>query len=67
VIGLIVGMAAAALMTRLMQSALFGVEPLDPLSFAAAPLALLPVAISAALLPALRAASTDPAEALRCE
>jgi len=66
-IGLAAGLAGAALMTRLMQGALFGVEPLDPLSFAAAPLALLPVAVAATLLPALRAASIDPAEALRCD
>ncbi len=50
-----------------MQGALFGVAPLDLLSFAAAPFALVPVAIVSAALPALRAASTDPAEALRCE
>jgi putative ABC transport system permease protein len=66
-VGLAVGLAGAAMVTRLMQGALFGVAPLDPVSFAAAPLALVPVAIVSAALPALRAASTDPAEALRCE
>jgi predicted permease len=66
-IGLALGLAAAALLTRLMQGVLFGVTPLDPLSFAAAPLALLVVACAASLLPGRRAASTDPAEALRCE
>ena len=66
-IGLVVGLFGAGLVTRLMQGALFGVAPLDLLSFAAAPIALLPVAIVSAAVPALRAASTDPAAALRCE
>jgi putative ABC transport system permease protein len=66
-IGLAAGLIGAALVTRLMQGALFGIAPLDLMSFAAAPLALVPVAIASAALPALRAASTDPAEALRCE
>jgi predicted permease len=67
VVGLATGLVAAAVLTRLMQRVLFGVEPLDPLSFAAAPLLLLPVAIIASLVPARRAAATDPAEALKCE
>jgi ABC-type lipoprotein release transport system permease subunit len=50
-----------------MRSALFGVTPLDAVSFAAAPSALVIVAIAACLLPALRAASIDPAETLRSE
>jgi putative ABC transport system permease protein len=66
-IGLAAGLLGAALVTRLMHGALFGIAPLDPVSFAAAPLALVPVAIVSAALPALRAASADPAEALRCE
>jgi putative ABC transport system permease protein len=66
-IGLTVGLGAAAALTRFMQSALFGVEPLDAVSFAAAPVALLVVASFACLLPAGRAASTDPAQALRAE
>jgi ABC-type lipoprotein release transport system permease subunit len=50
-----------------MQSVLFGIEPLDPVSFTVAPVVLLLVAGVACLVPAMRAASTDPAEALRCE
>jgi putative ABC transport system permease protein len=50
-----------------MQSALFGVEPLDAASFAAAPLVLLVVAAVACVVPATRAAFTDPARALRVE
>jgi ABC-type lipoprotein release transport system permease subunit len=50
-----------------MQGALFGVEPLDATSFAMAPIALMAVAAAACVLPASRAAATDPAEALRSE
>jgi ABC-type antimicrobial peptide transport system permease subunit len=66
-IGLALGLAGAAALTRVMQSLLFGVTPLDPVAFAAAPALLVPVACLACLLPANRAASTDPAEALRAE
>jgi putative ABC transport system permease protein len=64
-LGLAVGLVAAAALTRLMQGVLFGVTPLDAASFVTAPLVLLPVAVAACLLPASRAARTDPAEALR--
>lgn len=66
-IGLAIGLAGAAGLTRLMQSALFGVTPLDAVSFAAAPATLVLVAIAACLVPAVRAASIDPAETLRSE
>jgi putative ABC transport system permease protein len=65
--GLAAGLAAAAGLTRLMQSVLFGVGPLDLVAFAAAPALLIPVAVVACLLPAIRAAQTDPIEALRSE
>ena len=64
-IGLGVGLAAAAALTRLMQGLLFGVTPLDLVSFLAAPVLLFAVATLACLLPAARAAATDPAAALR--
>jgi putative ABC transport system permease protein len=66
-IGLVVGLLGAAALTRFMQGVLFGVAPLDVASFIAAPIVLAVVAAAACLLPASRAASTDPAEALRCE
>jgi putative ABC transport system permease protein len=66
-IGLSAGLVAAALLTRFMQSALFGVQPLDAASFVAAPIVLMAVAAAACVLPAGRAAATDPAEALRSE
>lgn len=64
-IGIGIGLVGAAALTRFMQGVLFGVTPLDPLSFAAAPLLLLPVAALACLGPALRAASAEPAVTLR--
>jgi predicted permease len=64
-IGVVVGLAGAAALTRLMQSALFGVTPLDPASFALAASLLLAVAIAACLIPGVRAASVDPADAFR--
>lgn len=67
VTGLVIGLGVAAGVTRLMQSLLFGVNPLDAVAFAAAPLAMLAVAVAACLIPARRAASVDPAEALRSE
>jgi len=65
--GLALGLLAAALVTRLLAGLLFGVTPLDPAAFAAAPALLLPIAALACLIPARRAASVDPAEALRSE
>jgi ABC-type lipoprotein release transport system permease subunit len=66
-LGLAIGMVSAAGLTRLMQSVLFGIGPLDAVAFAAAPLILLPIALAACLLPASRAARTNPIEALRNE
>jgi hypothetical protein len=64
-VGLAAGLIGAASLTRFMQGALFGVQPLDAPSFAAAPIVLLVVAALACVPPARRAAATDPAEALR--
>lgn len=64
-VGIGLGLIGAAALTRFMQAALFGVTPLDPLSFAAGPLLLVPIAALACLGPALRAASADPAAVLR--
>ena len=67
VAGLAVGVVASALGTRLLQPLLFGIRPLDLPSFALMPLILLIVAIVACLVPARRAAATDPAITLRSE
>jgi predicted permease len=63
--GLTAGIVAALGLTRLMSGLLFGVTPLDAASHLAAAAILITVAAGACLLPALRAASTDPAVALR--
>jgi putative ABC transport system permease protein len=65
--GLVLGMVAALLLTRLMSGLLFGVQPLDLPSFLIAPLVLFIVALLACLVPARRAALVDPAEALRTD
>ena len=66
-IGAGIGLASAAGLTRLMKSLLFGISPLDPLTYAAVPLILAAAAAVASYLPARRAASVDPMEALRSE
>ncbi len=67
VAGLLLGIAGAAFLTELMSSLLFGISPLDSVSFGIAPAVLLGIALLACALPARRAASADPAEALRCD
>jgi predicted permease len=66
-IGLLLGMAGAVAVTRLLSSRLFGVTPLDAATFSVAALALIAVATCAALVPATNAAKTNPVEALRGE
>ncbi len=66
-LGLVLGVACATAVTRLLEKLLFGVTPLDGVAFAAAPTLLLAVALVACLVPARQAAAVSPAEALRCE
>lgn len=66
-VGSACGICAALVLTRFLRSMLFGVSPLDTLSFAIVLLCLLSASLAASWLPARRAASTDPAEALRAE
>lgn len=63
--GLVVGAAAALLLTRLMTSVLFQVSPLDPLALGGTALAMALLALAGAWIPARRAARTDPMVALR--
>jgi ABC-type lipoprotein release transport system permease subunit len=62
-----VGVIASAVLTRYVEALLFGITPLDPVTFIAALIVLILVAALATLVPASRAASIDPASALRCE
>jgi predicted permease len=65
--GIALGCVGAFAGARLARGMLFGVEPTDPLTFGAVALLLLAVAITAALVPAARAAGIQPVEALRSD
>lgn len=64
-IGIACGLASAAALTRLMSSLLFEVRATDPATYAAVSFLLLAAAILASAIPALRATSVDPVDALR--
>jgi len=66
-LGIAIGIGAAVPLTHLMSSQLFGIQPLDPLTFAAVILLLSIAAASASYLPARRASAVDPVEALRAD
>ena len=66
-IGLVLGAAAALLLTRLLSSMLYGVEPSDPMVFAAVAGLLGAVAVVASFVPSIRALRIHPATALRYE
>ncbi|MCY4123471.1 MAG: ABC transporter permease [Acidobacteria bacterium] len=65
--GTVIGIAAAAGSSRILESFLYGVATDDRLTFVAAPLVLVAVALVACWLPARRAARVDPMQALRFE
>ena len=63
--GIVVGLAAATLLTRVLASLLYEVAPTDLQTFAVTAALLTVTAVTASLVPALRAARIDPAETLR--
>jgi predicted permease len=65
--GVGMGLAAATLLMRLMRSLLYGVSPLDPLTYVAVPVILAAAALLASYIPARRAAAVDPIQSLRSE
>jgi putative ABC transport system permease protein len=66
-IGTVVGLLAGVALTRWMSSLLFGVSPLDPMTFALVAIVMLAVAFVACSIPARRAVGIDPARVLRSE
>jgi predicted lysophospholipase L1 biosynthesis ABC-type transport system permease subunit len=66
-IGIVVGLAAALGLTRLMSSLLFNVSPADPLTYGLVSAVLVAIALLASYIPARRAAGIDPTEALHWE
>jgi putative ABC transport system permease protein len=65
VMGVVIGMAAAAAATRLLSTLLFGISPLDPKTFIVVSALLAAVALLASYLPTRRAAAVDPIVPLR--
>jgi len=65
--GVMLGAAAALVLTRLLGYLLYKVSPRDPLAFALAFGVMIVTAVAASLVPAWRATNTDPVRALRSE
>jgi predicted permease len=64
-VGSVVGLAGAVLVSHLMAGVLYGVRPTDPITFAAVAILLITVALIACFIPARRATKVDPMFALR--
>jgi ABC-type antimicrobial peptide transport system permease subunit len=64
-LGVLTGLLAALLASRTLRSQIYGVEATDPLSYAGAIVLLVGVTLAACLLPAWRAARSNPTQALR--
>jgi putative ABC transport system permease protein len=66
-LGVITGIAGSVAITRVLSGFLFGIKPMDPITFLAVPLLLATVALLASYIPARRATKVDPMIALRYE
>ena len=66
-VGVFVGLIGAVALTRVMASLLFGISPLDPLTYVAVSLLLVAAAATASYIPARKASAVDPVKALRAE
>jgi putative ABC transport system permease protein len=67
VVGTVIGLGAAAALSRSISTFLFGVQPLDPITFLLVPLVLIATAAIAVAAPAWRATRIDPVVAFRTE
>jgi predicted permease len=65
--GVLIGLLGSLVFTRMMRGLLFGVRPIDPLTFVAIPMLLVLVALLASYIPARRATRVDPTVSLRSE
>ncbi len=65
--GIAIGLGSALGLTRLMEALLFGVDPIDPLTFGTVAAAITGVALLATYIPARKASRIDPVEAIRYE
>ncbi len=66
-LGVGIGLVAAGVLSSVMASILFGVSGIDPVTYGSVAIALTVVAVAASWIPARRAASVDPSDALRAE
>jgi predicted permease len=66
-LGVILGLGAGFMLTQLLRTLLFGLNPEDPVAMLSAALLLLFVSLTAAFIPALRASRMEPTQALRYE
>jgi putative ABC transport system permease protein len=67
VVGLLLGVAGSIALSRYLQGVLFGITPVDPLTFAVVSAIFLVVAMIATFIPARRIARVDPLVALRTQ
>jgi ABC-type antimicrobial peptide transport system permease subunit len=66
-VGVVLGLAAAAALTRILASFLFHISPLDPVTYCAVSAVLLAAAALASYIPAHRASTVNPVDALRAD